>query len=400
MRKKLYAVFCIGIMALSLAGCGDEAKKPEKKTETQQASTERPGEPEDTEREGRTEEEIKEPGEWKTGGSAELGYADVPADWTEGRTENETDASVYAIQYIDMNTKQAMLSFLENQYGYEGQELTVDPAEVIIGSYRDSYAQTGYTDDEITDVTLDGVSGKMYQGYMPAGVYTNYDYYTYTYVFYVEGRFYTVVIEGREDLIAAVKERFEITYTLPEQSGGSGNAPDSPGGSSGVSGSYDWEDYEVVMDGDLYRLPCDFSELASAGWSISDDYGSDTLAPDDFSSVTIERGGRTAWIMLANVDGAGTVSVQDAQVVGITIDYALEGTDSHIAGGLTLGMSYDDVIAVLGTPTDEYYDEEEGKEYYVMMSYEGAAYEQDYFSSLEVTVSEGVVSEIEISHWK
>lgn len=389
MKRKVLTALCIGVIALSVTGCEKDEKM--KKTTTEAATeavTELPTELIEPEIPG-----IDDENEVKTGGDEQTGYADVPAEWQELRSPGEEDT--YSLQYVN-DEQDGLVSFIYNQYGYNNQ-VTESPADVVISSYQESYEKIGGINLSTEEVYLDGEPAALSVDYIPEGDYADYDYYLYTYVAFRDNTFYTVVIEGREEVISSVITQFEETYSFPDGTGESvENDPDSlvlDGGGT----HYAWEEYRVVLDGTEISLPCDFSELSAAGWTVSDDDADIKIAAGDMESVQIEKGGLSISITLGNENDSGKISVADAQVIGVTMDYELEDTESILYSGnneCRMGMSYEEVISVLGQPADEMSEDD-----FKYLYYQGTLDDEDDFSGLEILISDGAVTKIKVFHW-
>lgn len=389
-QRKLLTILFIAVLALALTGCGDKDEKRERKTET----TEDIGLDLFGDVDGPETPDVNEPDgdydSWITGGSDLTGYAEVPADW---EYHEATEGDKVAHQYFTYN-QDGLVSFIYNQPSPSGDGVT---AEMVLQVYVDEYAKSQGTNLGTDEIELDGEPVMRSLDCLPEGAYKDYDYYVYTYVSKKDGIFYIVSIEGREDIIAEVVERFEETFEYPyDNNFDDEDTDDDENGGLGETTLNEGDYFKVTVCGDTYFLPCDFSEMAANGWVIDDYYSEDMLDTDDYSFVEIENGDISATVILANLYGEPTVSCDNAQVVGVVIDDTLEGTDSCITYEVSLGTSYSDVIAALGQPTDIYEDDEED---YKVLTYEGPDYEYDYFSCIEITLRDGAVEKIDIRHW-
>lgn len=414
MRKKIVTFLCVGVMALSLAGCDDKKEDKREKETTEVGSDELnvsfPGADDEddkteatTEEPDDTEEEIIADSDWVTGGCDRTGYVDVPAGWKEYES---TNGEAYCLQYYT-DEQDGIISLVDNDYGFDAEENNVaDPALVVSEHYIEQHEELGATNISTEEVSMAGTTFYKSVDCVPEGTLTDYDYYMYNYVAYdsESDRFYTVTLEGKEDVIEGLDERIEETFSF-DGSGAGTNAVDDDdsddidedddnAGSANVAGSSDWASYQVIVDGESYTLPCDFSKFEANGWSIAEAYEEDTIPGDDYIYVNIERNGQEADIIISN-KGSNDIKAAEGEVVGVSIDFNLEGTKSCIAGNIGLGSSYKDVISAFGTPDDEYDVDDESK----VLTYTSADSEDDYFSGLEIWITNGEVSEIEIKHW-
>lgn len=403
MKRRILVCLCAGVMAMSLVGCNDKnnSKKTEKTTEqTTEDDVDVPvSDPQiDDMPIENTEEPVVTGTDWVVGGCDRTGYAEVGADWEEHESTAE-GGEQYSLQYVSPN-EDVLVSLVDNDYGYDAvqHEDIKDPASIVLSGYIDQYEQAGGYNVSTDQIVMDGTVFYRTMDCIPAGGLTDYDYYLYTYVAYVNDRFYTVIVEGMEEAIEEPAERIEDTFSFDGSGSGSvsgtvsGTGDDS--GISGITGASDWESYQAVIDGDSYTLPCSFSEFEANGWSVEADYQDEMIDGDDYSFIYIERNGCEASVIIAN-KGSGSIPAQNGQVVGVYIDHNLEGTVSYIAGGIELGMDYNDVINTFGTPDDVY----DGGDDYMVLTYTGEEYADDFFSALGITIMDNEVIEIELKHW-
>lgn len=181
-------------MILSVAGCGKKESMSPNSQSTSQPSTQSPD------------------SDWKISGSDEVGYAEVPAGWIENMSQN---GDAYALQYVNVSMD-GLFSFIYNQYGYNNEETAQSPVDIVMSEhYGPSYANLGAENLSTEEVRIDGETFTLRIDCIPAGSYTDYDYYMYTYIAFKDQTFYTVIIEGRESAIKEVVEHFEATYKFP-----------------------------------------------------------------------------------------------------------------------------------------------------------------------------------------
>lgn len=398
MKRRILTGLCLGVMVLSLVGCNDKSnsKKTEKTTEqTTEDDWDTPiSEPQiDDMTIEDTEEPVGTDAGWVLGGCDRTGYAEVGADWEEHESTAD-GGNLYSLQYVAPE-EDVLVSFVDNDYGISAvqQENVEDPADKVISAYIEQYEQAGGYNVSTDEIAMGGTVFYRTIDCIPEGGLTDYDYYLYTYVVYVYERFYTIIVEGMEVSVEEAAERIEDTFSFDGAGSGSADIGDDSG-VTGIAGSSDWESYQVVIDGDSYTLPCSFSEFEANGWGIESYYQDEMIDEDDYSYIYIERNGCEASVVIANKE-EGSILAEKGQVVGICIDYNLEGTVSHIAGGIEIGTDYGDVINAFGTP-DDVYDDGDG---YMVLTYTGEEYGDDFFSGLEITIMDGEVTEIELKHW-
>lgn len=394
MRKKVITLLCAGFMVFSLTGCGDDdtGKGKDKtaipiSTSIQPTDTEEPEEPPIEEIKPNTDYD------WVTAGSDRTGYAKVPGNYQK---HESTEKGQYSLQYVSTQDG-GLITFLDSNYGLDSDTLAqeADPANIIIQAYESQYEQMNGSNIEKTAVIMDGVSFYRSIDSVPAGSIQSYEYWLYTYVAYTNDRFYTVIAEGKEDTARELSEKIEDTFHFDE--GNTDSNGSSSGGSStiGESGEANWTNYEIILDGDKYTLPCSVSELEANGWSFSDFVydADDVLEPDGYNYIFMERNGVEAYVIIGNPSENSSTTFRAGQLIGLIIDYSLADTDSSAAGGVTLGMNLNQVISILGEPAYSYNDANE-----IMLTYESPDYMQDMFSTLDIFLTDDVVTEIEIGH--
>jgi len=148
---------------------------------------------------------------WTTRGSEKTGYLSVPYNWTEEEYEYEFEGN-YSLMLISPK-RNAMVSLIENNYGYDPKQYdSKEPAEYIAESYVAQYESQGGGHISTEKVEISGYTFYKAIDCYPAGSYTDYDYYLYTYVTFTGDRFYTIVIEGEEDAIGDVIIKVEESF--------------------------------------------------------------------------------------------------------------------------------------------------------------------------------------------
>ena len=112
--------------------------------------------------------------------------------------------------------------------------------------------------------------------------------------------------------------------------------------------------YEVSIDDIKYSLPASYSDFEKNGW-IGKDFGTNTMDPNKYNIVTLEKGDQSMMVSIANM-GTDVVPLSKCYIGQITIDTMNKNqkTKITIAKGITLASSQDEVIAAYGNPSDKY----------------------------------------------
>ena len=416
MKKKFLTLICVSIMALSLVGCDKEKKDDKKEKETTEASMdfEFPGfdtsnESEETDTteeitEELTTEALADEDGWIMVGSDRTGYAEVPDDWT--KHESEADGGEkYSLQYLSPG-EDGLVSLIDNDYDFDENQYEVeDPADVVAQAYVEQYGSMGATNEGVESVEMDGINFYKTIDVLAEGTYKDYEYVLYTYVGYYEGKFYTVAVEGERSMVEEISERVEETYSITGDISTTGSTSNDINDTeetqdtddvASVDGKTDWETYYANVDGDEYTLPCDFSEFAANGWSLDDSGVNETIDYEDYTYVFVMKGEKEFYLMVANKNSETPIAIEDGQVIGVVYDFRSEGMEGNIEGGITIGSSYETVIAAFGTPDDVYEDDEDD---YKQLTYFGETMETDWYTKLEIIVENGKVTNIEMVHW-
>jgi|GEM_PF-1505914 len=112
--------------------------------------------------------------------------------------------------------------------------------------------------------------------------------------------------------------------------------------------------YEVLINGIAYSLPTSFSTFEKNGW-VGTDFVKSTLAPNKYKIAYLKNGEQEMMINIANF-GMDVSPLSKCYVGEVTIDSQniKKGTTISIAKGITIGSTYDQVIAAYGKPSSEY----------------------------------------------
>ncbi|MCL2213149.1 MAG: hypothetical protein FWB93_04895 [Oscillospiraceae bacterium] len=133
-----------------------------------------------------------------------------------------------------------------------------------------------------------------------------------------------------------------------------GGTPSSPIG--GVETS--WDEFRVSINGVVYQLPIPLSTLFEAGWEWNDSFRPETLAPNRTTLGNgLRRGVREdlerITVSLFNPT-ENVIDVEYTYVTRISFDQFGFGENSEFFGpsGVTVGTTYDEIIALFGEPTN------------------------------------------------
>lgn len=426
MKKKFLTFMCIGIMTLSFAGCDkkEESGREDRKQTTEEVTEiDLPGfgdsDDEENADEEITEEKVEEEKEENLPieeddvtvndnastnaselfGDDRTGYAKLQDGW---KVVENVEGEKYSIQSVSP-AEDCIITLLDNDYEFDENEYSVeDPADVVVKAYIEQYGSMEGVNEGVSNVEMAGMDFYLTVDVLPEGTYKDYEYVLYTYVAYENDRFYTVIVEGRRDLVEDISDIVEATYTL-NNAGNSDhdttqNENDSENDSSDitVSANSDWETYYACVDGKDYILPCDFSVFESDGWSVEASGDGELIEYEDYCYAFIEKDDVQMCIVVANKYDKTDITISEGQVVGVVFDYNVDEIMCYIEGGIRLNTTYDEVIEAFGTPDEIYEDDEED---YKKITYYGATYSIDMYTSLDIILEDGVVTEISMIHW-
>lgn len=200
--KKIFKLQIVCLAFCILEGCGKNDVVTQDKTEAivseSEVSTETIS--------------VDDPSYWIIRGSDRTGYVSVPYDWSEEEYEYEFEGN-YSLMLISPQ-RNAMLSLIENNYGYDPKQYdSQEPAEYIVESYVAQYESQGGAHISMETKEIDGYTFYKSIDCYPAGSYADYDYYLYTYVTFTGDRFYTVVIEGEKTAVTDVVIKMEEGFS-------------------------------------------------------------------------------------------------------------------------------------------------------------------------------------------
>ena len=160
----------------------------------------------------------------------------------------------------------------------------------------------------------------------------------------------------------------------------------------------DWESYEVLVDGNIIKLPCDYSYIQALGYTVveSDDYilyeSLNSNGTGDRTYHVEDKQGRGFGIKSKNQSGFDELP-QECDIFGISFEDSYDLPDIEICGGLRMGMTYDEVKSLYGEPDDEYSDNSISCQ--VLYYYQDG---QSYYGDLQIVIFDGVVYNITLEN--
>jgi len=117
--------------------------------------------------------------------------------------------------------------------------------------------------------------------------------------------------------------------------------------------SDDLYSFMFSLNGVIYSLPFSYTEFEENGWG-GDDLDEDTLNPNQFSLVTpLTNGNYQISVSFINLT-ENVLSFSESNIGRITLDawnYNRGGAELIFPGGITMGSTYEEVIAAYGEPS-------------------------------------------------
>ncbi len=147
--------------------------------------------------------------------------------------------------------------------------------------------------------------------------------------------------------------------TTPETTPSDAAASDTPAAPAGDSAAGDLSDdlfdFQFSLNGEVYTLPCQYSELSEAGWSMEDIEGNELEAGQYTLQNRISNGDIYLSANIVNT-GDETLPMEQCRVGKLSLDSyeADSGAKLVLSKGITYGSTYDEVTAAFGEPTDTY----------------------------------------------
>ena len=203
------------------------------------------------------------------------------------------------------------------------------------------------------------------------------------------------------DFIDAIYEEAGITppdtldaVTLPDTSESKPVVDVAPDGT--------WKDMTFRFDGNEYTLPFAYSKIAASGWTFDmADYGYENgyvLNPGQSESMSIQLQNPAydyVWVTVDFINESDTVKdITECSIYSFSYNYYGEDDerpDMSVSGGISLGMSKDDALAIMGDPEDTYESDDYSSYYYS---------DDDYSKYLNFDVSDSnVVDYISLTYY-
>lgn len=160
--------------------------------------------------------------------------------------------------------------------------------------------------------------------------------------------------------------------------------------------SDDWTTGEMTINGTVIKVPCTFADIEALGFKLEDSDASEELEANHYTTTCYAENdeGQTIGIRFSN-DTDETLPITECSVYGVSFDDWYDLPSIVLCNGISIGMSKDDVVAIMGTPDYEYEGEGDStyssQEWYIDKDY-------SYYGSLDITYDDGVVSEITFEH--
>lgn len=148
---------------------------------------------------------------------------------------------------------------------------------------------------------------------------------------------------------------------------------------------------EISVDGDIYTLPCPVTEFYKNGYELQYYYDEDYLPAGQTYYCSLEKEGKELSVHIKNFSDYAT-SFDNCYVVSVSYDSAYHGDIAYeTAGGITIGMTEDELVAAFGDLENSLYESDEQNYYYL---YENV---WEYSNSRSYTTTNGVLTAIEVS---
>ena len=150
-------------------------------------------------------------------------------------------------------------------------------------------------------------------------------------------------------------------------------------------------DFQIAMDGQVYKFPMWFDDFEALGWEYLGDRTEVLYANEYLYAEPWQKDGVTIYTSIANLS-LNAIAPEEGQICGLDLDgYQMRNCDWKIelSKGITFGKSArEDILKAYGEPTDEY----DGELYYKM------SYETDYYSEVTLYVykDSGVMEKLEL----
>lgn len=138
--------------------------------------------------------------------------------------------------------------------------------------------------------------------------------------------------------------------------------------------SEDMTAYEVELDGKVYTLPVPVSVLLEDGWELETENTDAYIAGAYYGWAGLRKGGQSFSTIVVNRESAATLPqncwIEELEVGGYTLEL-----DGALPGGIKIGMTESELLAILEENEIEYEVESNGG-YYTYYTYNEKAYDQ------------------------
>lgn len=162
---------------------------------------------------------------------------------------------------------------------------------------------------------------------------------------------------------------------------------------SSSSKSDDLYSFEIILNGQAYTLPADYSEFEKNGWCLDSLKSDKKIAPNQYTLSEVMKNGKTqVYAKLLNNE-KDELSLNQCKIGGVKLDSfdAKYGATLVLPKGISFDSTKDDVIKAYGNPTSS--NERDTQTY---MTYEVGAYQ-----SVKITIDKqsDKVSSIDIENF-
>ncbi len=130
---------------------------------------------------------------------------------------------------------------------------------------------------------------------------------------------------------------------------------------------------QIRIEDQVYELPVPVSTLIADGWTINASNTSESIPAKSSAWVDLMLGGQSMHILAANFSD-NAVLPENGWITEISVGRQDIDLDGELAGGITVGMSREDLEALLETSGIEYEVEESDDSDFVYYTYDEKAY--------------------------
>lgn len=139
----------------------------------------------------------------------------------------------------------------------------------------------------------------------------------------------------------------------PTDAGMAASAAEAYAAPGGATLSDQLYSFQVQINGQVFSLPFAYGELAALGWAPREGFDL-SLAPNQTSMEKLRMGGQEIYVRFVNTS-MDVQSYENCNVGGFIVDeYDVgKGVQFALPQGITIGSSYDQVVAAYGAPSRE-----------------------------------------------